>query len=127
MANLVSLPHLAMLSALAQETRLATFRALVTEGPEGLPAGEISRIIGTPSNTMSTHLAILERSGLITSRRDGRSIIYTADLSAMQNLVLFLVQDCCQGNPGVSATVADILSAASPCDPKCAPDAKQLA
>src|SRR5690606_31289483 len=109
MADLVSTPHLAMLSALAQETRLATSRTLVTEGPHGLPAGEIARIIGTPSNTMSTHLAILERSGLIGSRREGRSIIYTAKLEAMQNLVLYLVQDCCQGNPGVCNTVADLL------------------
>lgn len=124
--------HLATLGALAQETRLAAFRALVAEGPAGLPAGEVARIIGTPSNTMSTHLSILERSGLISSRREGRSIIYTANLDAMQNLVVYLVQDCCNGNPGMCNSVAEMLShgascAPGECDPVQTPAVKELA
>lgn len=103
--------HLATLSALAQETRLASFRALVEAGPDGLAAGDIARHIGTPSNTMSTHLGILERAGLIRSRRAGRSIIYSADLDAMQGLVLYLVQDCCHGSPGLCRSTAELLAA----------------
>ena len=114
MPQLQAAEHLATLSALGQETRLASFRALVEAGAEGLAAGDIARRIGTPPNTMSTHLAILERAGLIGSRRAGRSIIYSANLDAMQNLVLYLVQDCCDGNPGLCSSTAEILSACVP-------------
>lgn len=99
-----------MLAALSQETRLEVFRRLVVAGPDGLAAGDISRTLGVPSNTMSTHLAILERSGLVVSMRMGRSIIYSANLDAMKGLVLYLVQDCCKGQPGLCDDVAAMLA-----------------
>ncbi|ODT13556.1 MAG: hypothetical protein ABS35_37595, partial [Kaistia sp. SCN 65-12] len=83
MVELETKNTLAMLAALSQETRLEVFRRLVVAGPDGLAAGDISRTLGVPSNTMSTHLAILERSGLVVSMRMGRSIIYSANLDAM--------------------------------------------
>ncbi len=64
-----------------------------------MKAGEIAREIGVPQNTLSTHLGILVRGGLITSRREGRLIIYTADMDGIRSLVLYLTQDCCKGNP----------------------------
>lgn len=97
----------ARLSALAQATRLAAFRLLVRSGHEGLPAGEIARALDIPANTASAHLAILAHAGLIGARREGRSIIYTAGFAAMTDLVLFLTEDCCQGQPEICAPLAD--------------------
>ena len=85
------------LSALAQQTRLDVFQLLIRHEPEGLAAGDIAEKLGVPQNTLSTHLAILVRAGLATSERRSRSIIYRADLSRLQALVLFLLKDCCQG------------------------------
>lgn len=85
------------LAALAQPTRLETFRLLVRHEPEGLPAGEIAKAMAAPANTMSSHLGVLSRAGLVQSERDSRSIIYRADLDRLQALVLFLLKDCCQG------------------------------
>ncbi|BDA84328.1 transcriptional regulator [Aureimonas sp. SA4125] len=104
---------LLMLSALSHETRLETFRLLVTEMPLGLPAGEIARRLGTVSTTMSTHLGILERARLIASRRTGRSIIYTASLGTMQELIVYLLKDCCKGDPTSCATVTAMLATAT--------------
>lgn len=87
------------LSALAQGTRLDAYRLLVRHEPEGLPAGEVARLLDTPQNTMSAHLATLSRAGLVTQERRSRLIIYRADLSALRALTLFLVKDCCQGRP----------------------------
>jgi len=87
------------LSALANPTRLAAFRRLVTAGPEGMPAGEIARLLNVPHNTMSGHLAELSLAGLVDSRREGRSIIYAANLDGLAWLVGFLVGDCCGGRP----------------------------
>ena len=87
------------LGALAQPTRLAAFRLLVRAGPEGLPAGEAARRLNVPHNTMSGHLAELARAGLVRSRRDGRSVVYAADLDGLAGLVEFLVADCCGGRP----------------------------
>lgn len=89
------------LSALAQETRLEAFRLLVQHEPAGLPAGEIARRLGVPHNTLSAHLAVLARAGLVTSQRQSRSIIYRANLSHMQEAIGFLVRDCCAGDPTV--------------------------
>jgi DNA-binding transcriptional ArsR family regulator len=94
------------LSALAQAHRLAVFRLLVRAGPEGLSAGEIAREVGVRPNTLSTHLAILERAELAESRRDGRSIIYTAGYGRMRDLLGFLVDDCCVGHPEICAPLA---------------------
>ncbi len=86
---------LARLSALAQETRLALFRRLVRRGPEGLAAGAIAEALGVPAPTLSFHLAALERAGLVTSRREGRSVLYTASYRAMEELLGYLFENCC--------------------------------
>jgi len=86
----------AALGALAQQSRLEVFRLLVRRGPAGLAAGEISERVGVPPTTLSFHLAQLSRAGLVTSRRQGRSILYAADYGAMQDLMGFLTENCCQ-------------------------------
>ena len=102
------------LAALAQATRLETFRLLVRREPEGVPAGELARLAGVPQNTLSTHLAILARAGLVRGERRSRSIIYRADLDGFRALARFLLQDCCNGRPEVCAPlIADLL----PCCP----------
>ncbi|GAN81167.1 ArsR/SmtB family transcription factor [Acidocella aminolytica] len=102
------------LGALAQTTRLDVFRLLVRNEPNGVAAGEISRILAVPPNTMSTHLGILSRAGLIHSKRYSRSIVYRADLKRFREMTLFLVADCCGGNPETCASViADLI----PCCP----------
>ena len=102
------------LSALAQATRLDTFRLLVTREPGGVPAGELARLIGVPQNTMSTHLAILARAGLVSGERQSRSIIYRADLDRFREITLFLLKDCCGGKPEICAPlIADL----APCCP----------
>ncbi|RUR30728.1 ArsR/SmtB family transcription factor [Vreelandella nanhaiensis] len=88
-------------AALSQETRLEAFRLLVRHEPEGLPAGEVARQLAVPHNTMSAHLSVLSRAGWIVSRRQGRSIIYRANLGHMQKTLNFLARDCCAGHPEV--------------------------
>lgn len=85
------------LSALAQETRLEVFRLLVRAGHGGLPAGEIGRAIDLPLPTLSFHLRHLREAGLLASRREGRSIVYSANYAAMHALVGFLGENCCLG------------------------------
>jgi ArsR family transcriptional regulator, arsenate/arsenite/antimonite-responsive transcriptional repressor len=85
------------LAALAQETRLAIFRLLVQNGPQGLAAGEIAEKIGVPAPTLSFHLKELARAGLLRSRQDRRYVIYTADFENMLALVAFLTENCCGG------------------------------
>ncbi len=103
------------LSALAQGSRLAVFRLLVRAGPEGMPAGEIAQEVGVRPNTLSTHLTILGHAGLVQSRREGRSIIYTADYGRMRELLGFLVEDCCAGRPEICAPLAGMASRAACC------------
>jgi ArsR family transcriptional regulator, arsenate/arsenite/antimonite-responsive transcriptional repressor len=103
----------AALAALAQTTRLETFRLLVRHEPNGLPAGEIARQLDIPQNTMSAHLAILTRAGLAISERHSRSIIYRADLNRLRDLTLYLLRDCCGGNAELCAPLIAELSA--PC------------
>jgi len=103
------------LSALAHGSRLAVFRLLVRAGPEGLPAGEIAREVGALPNTLSSHLTILAHAGLIRSRRDGRSILYSADYEGMRALLGFLMEDCCGGRPEICAPFAQL--AAQGCCP----------
>lgn len=83
------------LAALAHPTRLATFRLLVRLEPDGAPAGEIARSLAVPANTMSAHLGVLSRAGLLSSERRSRSIVYRADLERLRGLLLFLLKDCC--------------------------------
>jgi len=103
---------IAGLGALAQGTRLDVFRLLVRHEPAGLPAGEIARLLDVPQNTMSAHLGILARAGLLRADRQGRTILYRADLDALRALVLFLLTDCCAGN---AALCAPLVAALSPC------------
>lgn len=98
------------LSALAQPTRLATFRLLVRHEPDGLPAGEIARELDVPQNTMSAHLATLARAKLVTSERQSRSIVYRADLATLRALTLYLVMDCCAGRPELCTPLVEELS-----------------
>ena len=86
-----------VLAALAQPTRLEAFRLLIAEEPRGLPAGEVARLLDVPQNTMSTHLAVLARAGLISAERQSRSIIYRAEIDRVRELTSFLVKDCCGG------------------------------
>ena len=88
---------IAALSALAQEHRLALFRLLVQAGPAGMPAGKIAESLGVPNSSLSHHLAQLHESGLVSQRREGRSLIYAADYAAMDALVGFLMENCCSG------------------------------
>ena len=103
------------LSALAHPGRLAVFRLLVRAGSGGVAAGEVARLLETPPNTMSTQLAILNRCGLIRSRRDQRSVIYSASYDTFANLLGFLVEDCCDGRPEVCAQLAAIVESALAC------------
>ena len=84
-----------LFDALSQETRLKAFRFLVQAGQSGLPAGELSEKLGTPHNTLSFHLNHLSNAGIVESRREGRSIIYSANYDAMHALISFMVKDCC--------------------------------
>ncbi len=88
-----------VLAALSQPTRLEAFRQLVRHEPEGLSAGDVARQLGVPHNTMSAHLATLQRAGLVISRRQSRSMIYRARLESLNETLDFLVQDCCAGDP----------------------------
>lgn len=84
-----------MFDALSQETRFSAFRMLVKAGPEGLPAGALSEDLGTPHNTMSFHLNHLSNAGIVTSRKEGRSVIYSANFEMVRDLIGFMVKDCC--------------------------------
>ena len=86
------------LGALAQESRLDVFRLLVQAGPDGLPAGEVGERLGIAPATLSFHLAQLRQAGLIGMRRDGRSLIYSADYDGMNALMDFLTENCCRGS-----------------------------
>ena len=87
------------LGALAHESRLSVFRLLVEAGPGGASAGAIAENLGIAPATLSFHLSQLSRAGLVVSRRNGRSIIYSADFGAMQRLMGFLTENCCKGDP----------------------------
>jgi DNA-binding transcriptional ArsR family regulator len=111
------LPHaLSTLAALAQPMRLEIFRLLMRKEPNGLPAGTIAEAIGCPHNTLSTHLSILARSGLVRGTRDGRSIVYRANVEGMRNLIGFLVTDCCDGHPEL-CNLKDALRTKACCAP----------
>ncbi|MBV8665102.1 MAG: winged helix-turn-helix transcriptional regulator [Burkholderiaceae bacterium] len=86
------------LSALAQESRLAVFRLLVQAGPEGMAASRISEQIGVAPSSLSFHLKDMSYAGLISSRQEGRFIIYSANFATMNGLIAFLTENCCGGN-----------------------------
>ncbi len=103
------------LSALAQTSRLSVFRLLVKAGTTGLAAGDIAKTLGIPANTLSTQLNILSVAGLITSRREGRNVIYSAEFEAMGELMVYLVEDCCQGHESVCQPLADATDRVAAC------------
>jgi ArsR family transcriptional regulator, arsenate/arsenite/antimonite-responsive transcriptional repressor len=114
----MSAPHaLAALAALGQPTRLEIFRLLMRAEPDGMSAGSIADKIGSPHNTLSTHLSILARSGLVRGTRDGRSIIYRADVEGIRSLVSFLVMECCDGHPELCHLQGAIEEAKCGCTP----------
>ena len=97
---------LAALAALAQDNRLDVFRALVQAGPEGLPAGQVAAMLAIAPNTLTFHFDRLREAGLVTVRRDGRSMIYAARFATMNALLAFLTENCCGGAPETCAPVA---------------------
>ena len=104
-----------LLAALAQETRLSIFRALVQAGAEGLAAGRIAEAVGAPASTLSFHLKELAAAGLVDSRQDGRFVFYTANYPAISELIAFLTEKCCQGMP--APQMARIGQAVAACCP----------
>ena len=115
MATLKTVVAVEALSALAHEGRLSIFRLLVRAGTDGIAAGEISRTLDILPNTLSASLTILAQAGLVTSRRDGRSIIYSADYARMAKLLGFLMEDCCNGDASICAPLAVIANRATCC------------
>jgi DNA-binding transcriptional ArsR family regulator len=103
------------LSALAHPGRLEVFRLLVRAGPAGVAAGEIARATGSLANTLSANLNVLAGAGLVTARREGRSIIYAAGYDRMRDLLAFLMEDCCAGNPQICAPLGVIAERAACC------------
>ena len=97
--------------ALSQETRLAALRLLVRAGPAGLPAGEIAEALDCRQNTMSAHLKILHSATLVDNRREGRSIIYSANYGTVRELIVFLMEDCCAGSAEICGPIAASLTA----------------
>ncbi|MEO1041095.1 MAG: helix-turn-helix transcriptional regulator [Pseudomonadota bacterium] len=95
----------AQLGAIAQSTRLAVFKTLIREGSKGMAAGVIATTLSVAPNTLSSHLGILQRSGLIRAERQGRSVIYSVDMEAVSGLIDTLVHDCCAGHPEACAVV----------------------
>lgn len=102
------------LAALAQPTRLEAFRLLVRHEPDGLPAGDIARALAVPQNTMSAHLNILSRAGLVSSQRQSRVVTYRVETETLRELVLFLLKDCCGGN---AELCAPLIAELTPCCP----------
>lgn len=105
------------LSALAHDGRLAVFRALVRARPAGLAAGRIAELTGTSPNTLSAQLSILSQAGIVTSERQGRSIIYSAAFDRVSDLIVFLMEDCCAGEACVATTVQSAASRVLCCAP----------
>jgi DNA-binding transcriptional ArsR family regulator len=99
----------ARLMSIAHQGRLSAFRTIVKAGPEGLSAGELAQRLSVQPNTLSAQLNILSASGLLMNERFGRSIIYRADLSALNEIVLYLIEDCCDGRDEVCAPILDAL------------------
>ncbi len=96
-------------TALAQESRLAIYRLLVREEPHGLPVGEISRRLDIVPSTLSGHLGVLKRAGLLKSTRHQREIHYATNLDAMGDLVRFMLEDCCDGKVENCSEIASLI------------------
>ena len=96
----------AALAALAQDHRLDVFRALVQAGPEGLPAGQVATVLGLAPNTLTFHFDRLRSAGLVTVRREGRSMIYAARFETMNALLGYLTENCCGGATQCAPAIA---------------------
>ena len=92
---------IARFAALAQDHRLAVFRLLMRQGPDGLPAGEIARALGVPPSTLSAHLSQMCQAGLLRANRERQRILYAVDIMGTRELIAYLTEDCCQGRPEV--------------------------
>jgi len=103
------------LTALAHETRLSVFRMLVAAGDGGIPAGAIAERLGVRPNTLSAHLAQLTRAGLVKPVREGRVIRYSAHYGGMRDVIAFLMQDCCGGQPEICAPLTALMAEAAAC------------
>jgi DNA-binding transcriptional ArsR family regulator len=111
-----------MFDALSQETRLRAFRLLVRAGSDGLAAGVLSEKLGTPHNTMSFHLNHLSNAGIVSSRKQGRSVIYCANFDSTRDLIGFMVEDCCSDEFATirrdSDTGCSIIELTNCCEPR---------
>jgi ArsR family transcriptional regulator len=105
---------LAAFGALSQETRLRLLKLLVVAGPDGIAAGSLAEQVGVSPSNVSFHLKEMERAGLVTQRRDARSIVYSAEFDTLSGLIRFLMEDCCSGRPDICMPAL-----AAPC---CQPD-----
>lgn len=103
------------LGALAQDTRLRIFRALVAQGPQGLTPGELTASLGVAATALSFHLKELSHAGLVSQERDGRHLIYRAEFGAMSDLLQFLTAHCCQGEPCEVTTGASAVPSCTTC------------
>ena len=103
-----------VLAALAQPTRLDSFRRLIANEPDGMAAGELARQLEVPQNTLSAHLNIMAHAGLVRGERHSRSIIYRVDLDHFRDVMLFLVKDCCGGR---AELCAPLIAELTPCCP----------
>ncbi len=101
------------LSALAHESRLTVFRALVQAGPAGLTAGKLAELLRLAPSSLSFHLKELSHAGLVSGRQAGRFVIYAAEFDAMNGLLAFLTENCCGGNP---CTPVGAVTCSSSCD-----------
>lgn len=108
-AALTSFEALNSFAALSQQTRLDVFRLLIKAGENGMSAGEIGEKLGIRQNTMSTNLAILARTNLVSNQREGRSIRYFANYAGIRQLISFLMEDCCGGNTEICQPILDEL------------------
>lgn len=108
----------AILSALAHDSRLDVYGLLVQAGPGGLPAGRIAAQLSMPAATLSFHLGQLRHAGLVRYRRAGRSLIYAAEYDAMNGLIAYLTENCCEGSAGCNVACADA-AASRPADAPC--------
>ena len=103
--DMLGLRAVAALHALGQQMRLSVFRLLVRHEPCGMSVGAIAQIVQSPQNTISAHLAVLARAQMVTSARQGRSVVYRADLRGIRWLIEFLLADCCHGDVVSCATM----------------------
>jgi len=108
--NMESEQAILSFAALAQPTRLEVFRLLVRAEPKGISAGELAKSLAVPANTLSSHLNVMTRAGLVRGERHSRTIIYRARVDELRALIGFLLKDCCDGRPEICAPILDDIS-----------------